>query len=196
MFEEIKSTLPNFPDEVITDWLLPFANELGWPPTHERWPYIFAQPIGSWYATPTDFWRNTSWTKEVMDFSAIALTPSSRKCINDMLNAYLNNEDNSYRRTLGPRGKARYMNVMKYLLEQGHLPKPPVLLQEAHGHSIIDGNHRFLAWESTATVHRQYAIAPEDMKQSFMRSLSNKWGISSMTGLSNTQEVWVAKENS
>ncbi len=30
--QDIKKDLPNFPDEVIIDWLLPFANKLGWPP--------------------------------------------------------------------------------------------------------------------------------------------------------------------
>ena len=47
MIQQIKNTLPNFPDEVIETWLLPFAVSEGWPPVIgsddiplERWGYL------------------------------------------------------------------------------------------------------------------------------------------------------------
>jgi hypothetical protein len=50
MINQIKTTLPNFPDEVIKIWLLPFAESEGWPPKIDpdgipsgRWKYLLTK---------------------------------------------------------------------------------------------------------------------------------------------------------
>jgi hypothetical protein len=36
MLDQISEVLPNFPEEVIEQWLLPFAEDEGWPPTTQE----------------------------------------------------------------------------------------------------------------------------------------------------------------
>jgi hypothetical protein len=48
--DDLKKDLPNFPDDVLADWLLPYANIIGWPPARDineipenRWKYLRGQ---------------------------------------------------------------------------------------------------------------------------------------------------------
>jgi hypothetical protein len=53
----IKRDLPLFPDEVVDTWLLPIAEDAGWPPVpFSRWDRILLQ-------RPVAFWRNLRWEK-------------------------------------------------------------------------------------------------------------------------------------
>ena len=52
--EDIKKTLPQWPDEVIGEWLIYFANDgLGWPPPEpygdHRWGVLLGHRPVSWW---------------------------------------------------------------------------------------------------------------------------------------------------
>ncbi len=60
--KKVKEDLSNFPDEVINEWLLPYAQSIGWPPTHERWRGIF-------FSKPLEFWQATTWQKQNLNLA-------------------------------------------------------------------------------------------------------------------------------
>lgn len=77
MFDIIKGDLKNFPDEIVRDWLEPFAKNIGWPPVmafRSRWKGILR-------SLPLDVWQGVRWSKERIDLSKISLSSDS-KCIN------------------------------------------------------------------------------------------------------------------
>ena len=58
MFEQIKEDLPNFPDEVIVDWLLPFAMTDGWPPRRmSRWENLLPHDLVDLSVLQKSFFR-------------------------------------------------------------------------------------------------------------------------------------------
>jgi hypothetical protein len=63
---EIKEQLPNWPDEVVGEWLLYFANDIGWPPPEpfgqSRWGRILGNRPLSW-------WAEVTWERENVDCS-------------------------------------------------------------------------------------------------------------------------------
>ena len=80
MFDTIKKDLPNFPNEVIRDWLEPLAKGqgLGWPPPEQsRWTKIFLNE-------PLDFWQNTIWNKEKINPKDLPLTEFSTEIISNI----------------------------------------------------------------------------------------------------------------
>ncbi|ESX54720.1 hypothetical protein X760_27750 [Mesorhizobium sp. LSHC422A00] len=62
--QAIKDSLPEWPDDVIEQWLLPFAKDLGWPPPvplgEHRWHYILAKKPLSW-------WQGLKWELRDID---------------------------------------------------------------------------------------------------------------------------------
>ena len=124
MLEQIKKDLPNFPEEVITLWLLPYAEKLGWPPSeHERWNNILADKLLS-------VWQKTVWEKRTVDLSEI---PRSRRCnekVRGMFEAFVLGRENDYSRGLGEEGKNKFISLLKLILETGVFPEPPILYED------------------------------------------------------------------
>jgi hypothetical protein len=80
--DDIKSDFPDWPDDVIEQWLLKFANQsgMGWPPpdpmTGHRWELLLTHPI-TW-------WKGVAWTQETRDCSFDKLSIDARKTMNSM----------------------------------------------------------------------------------------------------------------
>lgn len=163
MFESIKQDLPNFPDEVIRDWIEPFAQDEGWPPTAARWRNLLKE-------TDLDRWRSVSWELKDQDFSALVLSPSCTASLGALLRAYIGGEDNEYSQALGERGKERFHTQLHQLIDHGVFPSPPVLVDHGEGLEIMDGNHRIAAlcawsqWKENAKFLEKLGKEPKPLK--------------------------------
>jgi len=76
--EQIKEKLPKWPDKVIEEWLLYFANDIGWPPTEplgaDRWGGILGNRPPSW-------WADVDWKQEKVDCSRTQLSAATQQRI-------------------------------------------------------------------------------------------------------------------
>jgi len=143
--EALKQDLPNFPEEVLTDWLEPFARTNGWPPVLDscqlpqgRWKYILiGRPLG--------YWQSLRWEKVERHLSVQDLSTREQEKIVKMALAAVAGQVNIYSDSI-PDLKQRFFNVVSYLVEHGTLPKAPSLIQDPDGIQIMDGNHRIAAY--------------------------------------------------
>jgi hypothetical protein len=137
---DIKADLPGWPDDVIDQWLLKFANQtgMGWPPpdpmTGHRWELLLTHPI-SW-------WKDVTWTQETRDCSFDKLSIDARKTMNSMYKALIEGEDNGFG---GDDSPARFQRQLRILASTGKFERPPMLFPIASGLSPLDGNHRIFA---------------------------------------------------
>jgi hypothetical protein len=138
--DDIKSDFPDWPDDVIDQWLLKFANQsgMGWPPpkpmTGRRWELLLTHPI-SW-------WKDVAWKQETRDCSFDKLSIDARKTMNSMYKALIEGEDNGFG---GDDSPARFRRQLRILASTGKFERPPVLFPIASGLSPLDGNHRIFA---------------------------------------------------
>jgi hypothetical protein len=145
MFKQIKQNLPNFPDEIIIDWLLPRAEDLGWPPSGMRWDAILLNK-------DLNFWRSVFWKQVDVNLTEINLEKITQKCIDGYREAYEENKKNIFSTGISD-GRSRYICCLEYLLEHGKFPKPICLLQGDGEYLIADGHHRFAAWKLNASLY-------------------------------------------
>jgi hypothetical protein len=138
--QDIKADLPGWPDDVIEQWLLKFANqpEMGWPPPDpiggHRWGILLTHPL-SW-------WKNVTWTAETRDCGFDELSVDGRKTMNGMCKALVEGEDNGFG---GDDSVERFQRQLRILALGGKFERPPVLFPIASGLSPLDGNHRLFA---------------------------------------------------
>jgi len=130
----IKADLPDWPDDVIKQWLLKLANrgpDTGWPPPEDldgnAWKYILGGRPPSW-------WKKVTWKLEDRDVNFEALSRGTKLIVNDMLGG----DD-----TAEP--DARLIGAANYVAKHGSFPKPLVAMQLEDGLSVLDGNHRVAA---------------------------------------------------
>lgn len=184
MFDTIKKDLPNFPDEVIRDWLEPFAKGLGWPPTKNvGWVEILIEPL--------HFWQNTAWNKEKINPKDLPLTEFSTEIIKNIREFYDLGIWNLAMHIMGRDGQQKYINSIKYIIEHGIFRNPIILLKRKGGYDIVDGNHRFLAWFK---VEKEFKQISKTEQVASMKKLENKWGVKKIISPSSNQEAWVASQ--
>ncbi|MEK9157612.1 MAG: hypothetical protein AAB638_00290 [Patescibacteria group bacterium] len=145
LFDQIAKDLPNFPHEVIRDWLLPYAKTDGWPPTSERWAYLLPMAIND-----LDDLKLLKWSLVKLDLAQTQYSRGTLSAFNGMYKAHVLRENNAY--SAQNMGGRRLINPLKYILEKGDFPKPIVILVENGEHFILDGNHRFLAWHCAGNI--------------------------------------------
>jgi len=167
---DIKSDLPEWPDDVVDQWLLNLANQEGmtWPPpvpfNGHRWEYIIVKPL-SW-------WKKVGWSSERRDCGFHALSLNSQKIMNAMFLAIVQGVDNGYG---GDNSRQRFQSCLRFLAVNGRFPRPPVTMPIDSGLSILDGNHRV------------YSLT-------FMRSMTDAdLEKNKVQRPSVEQEVWIAK---
>lgn len=76
--QDIKADIPDWPNDVVDQWLLRLANHpgMGWPApdpmTGHRWELLLTDPI-SW-------WKDVTWTPETRDcsFNELSTMPGRR----------------------------------------------------------------------------------------------------------------------
>jgi hypothetical protein len=140
---DIKKDLPNWPDEVIEQWLLKLANrgtDTGWPPPeplgNHAWKYILGGRPFSW-------WKAVSWRIENNDLTFDSLCAASKRIVRDMLDGHVSGKPNAISRMAD--GRIRFLTAGKYVSEHGTLPEPPLVMRLTDGLSVLDGNHRVAA---------------------------------------------------
>ncbi len=113
-----------------------------------------------------------------------------------MRDAYRFDVDNLFAQLI-PDGKRRHIDAMMYILKHGKFPSPICLLHELQYYSIVDGNHRFVAWLTAREAANAVLMAeakrwePEKIA-AVRRGLSEKWEIKSINPISDFQETWIA----
>ena len=195
LMTEIEKELPNFPREIIEQWLLPFAEDYGWPP-NEEWRE-------KWQKTLTlslEEWRNMNWKLETWDMTNFPLSFQGQACLTGMQKCYWLGEENTYTKlkTEG-NGLNRHLRALQYILEHGEFPFPIVaredfdfaFLHGLGGFRLMDGNHRLLAWHTAAKLHQELAELPDERIEQCKKELK----ISNIVPLSVRQEVWIARFN-
>jgi hypothetical protein len=140
----IKTDLPDWPDDVIDQWLLKLANrgpDTGWPPPEDlnghAWRYILGCRSLAW-------WKNVTWTLEELDFDYAALSLGTKRIVNAMIDGHINDKPNLY--SSMPDSMTRFQAVGRYIAKHGVFPKPPVAIRLVDGLSVLDGNHRVAAF--------------------------------------------------
>jgi hypothetical protein len=135
---DIKSDLPNWPNDVIDDWLLYFANEpnCGWPPPEPLGDHRWAGILGD---RPLSWWRDVTWSKESVKCGLDNLSPKSRGIAATMIVEISGG-------TADALTKRRYQQALQHILESGTFFGPIVAMKRPNGLLVLDGNHRISAF--------------------------------------------------
>ncbi|MEK7516389.1 MAG: hypothetical protein AAB562_02225 [Patescibacteria group bacterium] len=184
MYEVITKVAPNIPEEVIKLWLLPFANERGFPPpSTDKWDIkITGETIA--------FWNDACWDKVNIDLSSIEYSKSYFDVMRGLNDAYNRGVKNDYWEHLGEDGKKRYNSFLVYILKNRKFPQPPILtINDVGKYEVLDGNHRFFGFVSAEKIYAELKSASPEQKQSFLKTLK----VLTVEPPHITQEVWVCK---
>lgn len=138
-------SLPNFPKELLEEWLLPYAKSEGWPPA----PSDFDKPLGRWRyllkGQPLTYWKSIDWRRLDGFLQPSNLSPECQSILLDMIMGAVKGQVNLYSMEI-PDLKDRFDRIVRFLSEDGFLPCPPALLVEKDGFAVLDGNHRLAAY--------------------------------------------------
>lgn len=158
--DDIKITLPYFPNEVIESWLLPFGLKIGWPPYPQhsqdptfRWKYILGRKELS-------YWNSLRWEKveSAIDWDGLdPLTVSTVFGILDGSGFFQMMSDN----------KERIGSVVKSIKDHGTFPVPPVFVNRRGLLHVVDGNYRLAALAVYEKMLEKYALPPLDEKHMY-----------------------------
>lgn len=172
LLQTIRTDLPNFPDDVLVHWLLPFASSTGWPPQvnacgelQGRWRYLLVRKSLA-------FWRSVHWAKENTDLAHTRFSPGSVETIGMLIRGHVSGEQNYMVAELGGAdSQKRFYFHMRHIAENGAAIIPPILLAKDEGYDILDGNHRIAAYVAWATLRMnrdyvlQFKIVPAPLMQ-------------------------------
>ena len=136
---DIQKDLPDWPEDVIEQWLHYFANEAdgGWPPPeplgNHRWKGLLGGKSLSW-------WKNVTWERETVTCDLASLAEKARADVGDIV-AQMNAG------TADGSTKKRVARSWVYIKDNGVFPRAPVMMKKEDGLSLIDGSHRMAAFE-------------------------------------------------
>jgi hypothetical protein len=135
---EIKNDLPEWPNDVIEQWLHYFANEpdCGWPPPNPLGNHRWNGLLGS---KPLPWWRNVTWKKETATCNLASLTQKARTDVRGII-AEMDAG------TADASTKKRVSQPWVYIKDHGVFPRAPVTMKKLDGLSLIDGTHRMAAF--------------------------------------------------
>ena len=133
MFDQIKSDLPNFPDQVVETWLLPLADTgYGWPPIQTA---LLRKSL--------DYWKKTKWNLGEFSFEFTEMDSGSQISINGLIEANFLGKLNAFSNIIDSQDRLKYM--CKYILNHGTFPVP-VIVKKKNGYLYtINGNPRIAA---------------------------------------------------
>lgn len=136
---DIQSDLPNWPEDVIDQWLLYFANEpeCGWPPPEPLGECRWSGLLGG---RPLSWWKNVTWKKQKVKCDLGTLSPKSRADVADIVFHMKN-------RTADASTQKRVARSWLYLKDNAVFPRHPITMRIPGGLSLIDGSHRMAAFQ-------------------------------------------------
>lgn len=133
---DIKAVLPNWPNEVINEWLLYFANDIGWPPAEplgkDRWGGILG-------GRPLSWWADVTWKQEQTDCSFAKLSKASQGRVQSIITDVTN-------KTADEVTTRRHNHALKYLMDNGVFPNHVLAMCASDGLHFVDGHHRMAAF--------------------------------------------------
>jgi hypothetical protein len=135
---DIKKDLPTWPDDVIDQWLVYFANEpdCGWPPPEPLGKHRWAGILGG---RPLSWWKDVSWKKEKVTCKIAELSDKSRDIVSSTIA-----EVNAGK--ADPITKRRFDHSFHFILNNAAFPKPVLAMKVPSGLEVVDGNHRMSAF--------------------------------------------------
>jgi hypothetical protein len=142
-FEKIKKDLPNFPDDVVEQFLLPYAKKLGWPPenckndSNNRWKNILR-------SNDLAYWRQVGWNKEILKLSPHELLSKDYKIVVDLMRTNVQVQDTFYRIMLD--SKERFDRICLHLKQESVYPRTVAIERIGGKYRILDGCHRLSAY--------------------------------------------------
>lgn len=143
IIEQVEEALPNFPQDIIEQWIGYYAQSEGWPPgdpPEGRWSNLLGN-------RGLSYWQGVEWHLETLSPDVIELTPNCEELIEQIKAAHAEGADNAYSTYMGQEARDRFHNIIWYLRNEGVLPRPPVLLNHEGAYEILDGNHRVSAYQ-------------------------------------------------
>jgi hypothetical protein len=110
---DVKFDFPGWPDDVIEQWPLKFANqpemEMDWLPPDpmdgHRWKILITHPVA--------WWKDVTWKLETCDCGFDKLSLDGRKTVNGMFKALIESEENGFG---GDNSLARFQRQLKILV--------------------------------------------------------------------------------
>jgi hypothetical protein len=135
---DIKKDLPTWPDDVIDQWLLYFANESDckWPPPDPLGEHRWAGILGG---RPLSWWKKVSWKKETVRCDVAKLSNKTRRIVNDMIAEMNAGKADAIT-------KRRFDHSFHFILNNATFPKPILAMKVPSGLEVVDGNHRIGAF--------------------------------------------------
>jgi hypothetical protein len=135
---DIKRDLPGWPDEIIDDWLLYFANEpdCGWPPPEPLGDHRWAGILGD---RPLSWWKEVTWQKETVPCDMASLASKTKGIAAKMIKDIASGAADAVT-------KRRYQQALQPILNNGAFFRPLVAMKPATGLLVLDGNHRIGAF--------------------------------------------------
>ena len=185
--QQIQSELPNIPEDVIDDWLIPAAKNNGWPPQNLYWQGVLLMH-------DLNFWKSTTWSEEVINLEKALWAYGTRDAITQMASGF---SGNTYSLFGTQKEKDRVLAPIKHLLQTGEMPRKISLLAVGDGFEIADGHHRYLALIQARNVvnvidkFRQAGRISE--LDEFFKTLETRWGVKEIASIPTEHKVWVAR---
>lgn len=87
-FNDIRAALPNFPASLIYHWLLPFAEDIGWPPRFDGDPAVENARWRKILQRPLFFWRTVTWRLEHLRPNQLSFTREALRDFHDMVKGH------------------------------------------------------------------------------------------------------------
>jgi hypothetical protein len=164
---DIKKDLPDWPDDVVDQWLVYFANEPdgGWPPPNplgdHRWSRLFG-------GRPLSWWKEVSWKKGQIACSLSNFSTKAQSDVNGIISDVASGKADAVT-------KRRHDHAFHWTLNNSTFPMPILVMMVEDGYTILDGNHRMAAFS------RLQAAPAKKFEELKLKKASLK------------QEAWVAK---
>ena len=142
-YPKIAADLPNFPEELIQDWIMRHGpNE--WPPTFDKWE----EPQGEWRRVlvygPLDWWRQVQWVREAIPLDSKRpegwLNVSEADALRYAYEKRMDHPDGF------PEGESERVKYhVGFILEHGRMNGAPILFRARGRLEPLDGLHRLAA---------------------------------------------------
>jgi hypothetical protein len=135
---DIKKDLPDWPEDVIENWLHYFANEpdCGWPPPEQLGNHRWSGLLGG---QPLSWWKNVTWKKEKVKCELASLSSKARADVASIVAQMKSG-------VADPSTKRRVARAWTYIKDNAVFPGALVTMRIPGGLSLLDGSHRMAAF--------------------------------------------------
>ena len=145
----IEKDLPNFPLDIIDQWIVYHAEDRVWPPAATDGEMPNSDWILLLKEKPLSYWKSIEWKEEKFKIEKNDFDLLDASMIVNIINAYTKGEFNNYSLDPGFYGfqeRPRFDTILDYLIENGELPRKPIVLKQENHLEVVDGFHRLAAY--------------------------------------------------